>query len=547
MNKNSLLILVFVFICVYSYSNSIELGLLEDFKDLNNDGILSLDEISLQSYYNEEIDKNENIPDKTINPLYWSQITLGGPISSENGAMAFDSERNVTVLFGGHTYNESDGHTYLDDTYELNYSGWVYRILADGPIGREGHSMAYYPDKGYIVLFGGRAGQTYFNDTWVYNGVEWKTVITSASPSPRMNFMMAYSPLLKKIILFGGRKITTGLFGECYSDTWAFDGDNWERLNPTATPPARAYAMGDTDTYFDNIMMFGGLYEWNGTVQFLQDTWIFDGTTWNLKNTGNILPLNQFDDLKYDPNRKVFVGFGCSSSQLGNNQTWEYKSGTWYRRYPSGDPPKRLNSRLGYNQPNGGIALFGGYKIDNLMNVYMGDTYILNGPTYTEQDQWTFELSDENWRYYNPTSQLQCGWETGRLYFNIKGNSNAFAFWCSPVTTLYDSRLYRARYIISTDIQDKSKFPVLRFRCNSADGSFSSFNSITSVGSGELSPNQNIMTNFDQYFVPGKTTSVYGAVFCVDLLNIDVNDSASGRINIEEVQLESAEIPSFSK
>lgn len=538
-----------VFILIFNISAQTEnLGDLNDFQDINNDGILTLDEIKIYSNINFD-NKSENTKkdSKDLLPLFWTQITYGGPSTVENPALAYDSTRKTSVLFGGHYYNSIDGDIYVNQTFELYLGYWQQKVTELSPEPRQDHGMAYDPERKIVVLFGGRFAKTHYNDTWVYNGTNWTKILTSASPSPRINFFMAYNPQIKKVILFGGRNANTSLFGECYNDTWAFNGENWEKLSPQSSPTPRAYPMGDTDTFFNNTMLFGGLYEWNNTIQFYQDMWFFDGYNWIQKYVGSILPINQFDDLKYDPHRKVFVGFGCSSSPLGNNETWEYKSGTWYKRYPMNSPTSRLNSRLCYNETNGGIILFGGYKNENLQSFYLNDTYVLNGPVYSDEDFWTFELSNENWAFYSPNSLIQGGWEPGHLFFNIKGNTDAFGFWGSPVTTLDNTKLYRARYIISTDIADRSKFPVIRLRCNSADFTYATYTAITSIGIGELSPQQNIMTPYDMYFVPPFTAAKYGAIFSMDLLNIDPNDASSGKINIEEVQLESVAIPAFSK
>ena len=43
-----------------------------------------------------------------------------------------------------------------------------------GPTGREVHRMAYDSNRQRIVLFGGRAGTSVvFNDTWVWDGEYW--------------------------------------------------------------------------------------------------------------------------------------------------------------------------------------------------------------------------------------------------------------------------------------------------------------------------------------------------------------------------------------
>jgi len=100
-----------------------------------------------------------------------------GPVDPDGGvtafprsrllhAMAFDSARQRTVLFGG----EGGGH--LGDTWEWDGAAglWVQRTPAGAtPPAREAHAMAYDGARGNVVLFGGRAGSGDVNDTWEYH------------------------------------------------------------------------------------------------------------------------------------------------------------------------------------------------------------------------------------------------------------------------------------------------------------------------------------------------------------------------------------------
>jgi hypothetical protein len=79
-------------------------------------------------------------------------------------AMAYDSARGVTVLFGGR-----DGSSYFNDTWEWDGSDWVLRTPATVPPARFEHAMAYDSAREVTVLF---AGSNQLNDTWEYPGAE---------------------------------------------------------------------------------------------------------------------------------------------------------------------------------------------------------------------------------------------------------------------------------------------------------------------------------------------------------------------------------------
>src|SRR5262249_34918185 len=75
---------------------------------------------------------------------------------------------------------------------------------------RAHHAMAYDSDRHVTVFFGGEIGKTrsekYFNDTWEYDGHYWTPItVPDPKPSPRSFHAMAYDPVRKKVVLYGGQ------------------------------------------------------------------------------------------------------------------------------------------------------------------------------------------------------------------------------------------------------------------------------------------------------------------------------------------------------
>jgi hypothetical protein len=64
--------------------------------------------------------------------------------------MTYDSVNNRAVLFGGSTLSNRMG-----DTWEWNGTSWTQRSTS-GPAAREGASMAFDSNRGVSVLFGGQ-------------------------------------------------------------------------------------------------------------------------------------------------------------------------------------------------------------------------------------------------------------------------------------------------------------------------------------------------------------------------------------------------------
>src|SRR5215467_13066274 len=80
--------------------------------------------------------------------------------------------------------------TMLLSTAECQCLIWVQRgnAVAVNPVGTPGqrvhHAMAYDSDRGVTVFFGGEIGKTgsesYFNDTWEYDGHTWTKIDVGA-------------------------------------------------------------------------------------------------------------------------------------------------------------------------------------------------------------------------------------------------------------------------------------------------------------------------------------------------------------------------------
>src|SRR5207247_7549759 len=80
---------------------------------------------------------------------HWTNVTPAqSPAPRTNFGMAYDPQRKVTVLFGGHLPADAD------DTWEWDGTTWTQSV-ATGPHAREGHVMTYDPKRGAIVMAAG--------------------------------------------------------------------------------------------------------------------------------------------------------------------------------------------------------------------------------------------------------------------------------------------------------------------------------------------------------------------------------------------------------
>ena len=89
----------------------------------------------------------------TTTKIFWTERQRFGPLPRVYHAMAFDSARNRTVLFGGLAPITDLTARLFSDTWEWDGTCWTQ--MADiGPAARMGAAMAFDQTRGRLILFG---------------------------------------------------------------------------------------------------------------------------------------------------------------------------------------------------------------------------------------------------------------------------------------------------------------------------------------------------------------------------------------------------------
>jgi len=186
----------------------------------------------------------------------WTRMSpLLSPSPRYDHQLVYDSRSDRVILFGGAV---GAGPTLLGDTWTYDYESdtWTDMAPAASPPARQASAMAYDSESDLTIVFGGRGGTG--NDTWTYNSTanSWTPMSPLASPSVRWGSRMVYDSQADRTVLFGGYTGT-----EPYNnETWEYDvnADAWVRLTPAASPPAtEGHAMA-YDSTSDSVVLFGG-------------------------------------------------------------------------------------------------------------------------------------------------------------------------------------------------------------------------------------------------------------------------------------------------
>ncbi|MBL9002127.1 MAG: hypothetical protein JNK25_13425 [Phycisphaerae bacterium] len=203
----------------------------------------------------------------------WVQIPAAiRPSARALAGIATDTFRDRAVLFGGEGGVGVAG--IRGDTWEFDAltATWT-QMVAPGPAARSRHAMAFDSARGVTVLFGGWTGTGPLTDTWEWNGAGWVQVgLGGPAPTPRYSPAMAYDAHRRRVVLFGGQMAGGS---SVLGDTWEWDGVVWSLVR-TSGPPARTISAMAFDSKCNRVVLHGG---YNGT-QFLSDTWEWDGAEW---------------------------------------------------------------------------------------------------------------------------------------------------------------------------------------------------------------------------------------------------------------------------
>jgi len=313
--------------------------------------------------------------------LTWGQLILSqSPAARFGHAMAYDSFRGVTILFGGLDTNQ----VVLGDTWQFDNHGWKQLQPAHLPPARFRHTLSYDASRGVIVLFAGRDLNSNLGDLWEWNGADWTPItIASNNPPARHWHGMAFDSTRGVHVLFGGYLSSS----QEYADTWEYDGNaqSWTLRANTGPSARRGIALAFTATW-NQMVLFGGYSSAGVNLpdHYLSDTWLWDGQSgiWSQQNPVTVPQGRALYSMAYDSVRSIVlmqngeIAFDATHTATVSD-SWEWNGTDWSQHYDFCCP--RREAGLVYELAHQRMILFGG---DGFLP---GGTWSLE-PVWTEQD-----------------------------------------------------------------------------------------------------------------------------------------------------------------
>jgi Divergent InlB B-repeat domain/Galactose oxidase, central domain/Kelch motif len=275
-------------------------------------------------------------------------------------AMAYDSARQETVLFGGQSIS-----SILSDTWVWNGSTWTQKSPAVSPPAREAYAMAYDAARQKVVLFGGASGASTLSDTWVWDGntATWTHMTPATSPPARAWHSMAYDAARQQVVLFGGESGNT-----VFSETWVWDGANWAQ-KAVSGPSGREAPWMTFDAARQQVVLFGGntSLDINSKSTLLADTWVWNGAAWTQKTPAVSPSVRSQATMAYDANIEqvvLFAGYGGVFSNI----TWLWDGANWTQKFYAVSPDDRDGAMMAYDAARQQVVLFGGDEVQGFDN-----------------------------------------------------------------------------------------------------------------------------------------------------------------------------------
>ncbi|MBP7934694.1 MAG: hypothetical protein KA354_08620 [Phycisphaerae bacterium] len=187
-------------------------------------------------------------------------------------AAVYDSVNDRYCVFGGGPITEItsffNNHVHMLHPDTLV---WSERALSPAPGPRGMAAVAFDPQSGGLMLFGGGLGGgsagTLYNDTWslsLQNGSgPWTPITTPVSPPARGQAAVVFDSLRQRMIVLGGLRYVASSCGSgTYTgldDVWVLENGVWRELATTGDRPGpRRGAAAVYDAAGDRVILFGG-------------------------------------------------------------------------------------------------------------------------------------------------------------------------------------------------------------------------------------------------------------------------------------------------
>ncbi|HEY0159242.1 MAG TPA: kelch repeat-containing protein [Thermoanaerobaculia bacterium] len=352
-----------------------------------------------------------------------------GPSPRLFSGLAYDPQRDVIVVFGGHEFqplkpkqkNPDLGPVF--DTWEFANGAWTRTTTGEPKVAKP--LMAWDPIAKNVVMLGVDTAASnapvmyrYANGTWTketpakmptcinegylmvqgdgrllflggicsgstttppeqelfqYENGTW-TELTIGASFRGIGQAVTYDTARDRVISFGGTSLASS---DPLSTTLILNEYRLWRTNEIAeTPEGRSWPVFETDPLGRGVVLYGGLSEHGGTYN--SDSWALANAAWTHTTKIDFAPAsctNPFSTVDTDRNRLIML---CEGTTI-----WEF-DGTDWKDFGTltPQPDQRRFGAISYDPKLKKVVLFGGFYNNN----YRNDTWTWDGTKWAELD-----------------------------------------------------------------------------------------------------------------------------------------------------------------
>lgn len=133
---------------------------------------------------------------------------------------------------------------------------------------------------------------------------------------------MAYDSSARQVVLFGGTTATQEL-----NDTWVWNGSSWSQLHPATQPSVRSGADLVYDASSAQTILFAG----SNAAGDLSDTWVWNGSNW-VQHATQPAPVGSYIQAVYSPTQQAIVAYVVliQNKSIRASQTWLWHGKVWH-------------------------------------------------------------------------------------------------------------------------------------------------------------------------------------------------------------------------
>lgn len=248
-------------------------------------------------------------------------------------------------------------------------------VIQHQPTPRRNAAMAVNYDTGHIVLFGGTgASGADLNDTWLWDGTDWLNPSLANSPPPMGWARMVYDSFNRRNVLVGYSSSRSNPGPQ----TWFWDGTTWAQFTASNPNISSGFSLAYDESSHD-VIVFGGVYSSGSWQQLSDDTWAFNGSTWEwLGGSSPPIPAGPI------------AAASASSTFLS--------------------PPARTQAAMAWDRARQQIVLFSGYNYVLSPESWLTDTWVWIDRTSGWQQQSNGNSPPPNWGGYQAAPFLLGGY-----------------------------------------------------------------------------------------------------------------------------------------